>query len=269
VRSAFALYLHGAPGPAQRIEGQARRRRALHADGPFAFTGDHPTANCSPRAGARISPATSSLAGRHALAMPRSPRRHSARPCTARVCTSVKAQLLDSSSIVSAYKSLSNVERAFRSLKTVDLEIRPIHHRRGHRVRAHVLLCMLAYYLEWHMRQRLKPILFDDHDKPAADAARSSIVAKATRSHAAQRKAATQRIDDDLPVHSFQSLIADLATFTRNTMAMGESPDTIFLLYPELTRIRNRYCTTVDSAIPGLTLAKLQRKLHTSRSRNN
>jgi hypothetical protein len=121
--------------------------------------------------------------------------------------------------------SLSNAERAFRSLKTVDIEIRPIHHRRSHRVRAHVLLCMLAYYLEWHMRQALKPILFDDHHKPAADAARRSIVAKAVRSEAARHKVNTKRTDDDLPVHSFQSLIANLATFTRNTMAMTDRSD--------------------------------------------
>jgi transposase len=156
------------------------------------------------------------------------------------VRTSVKAEVLDSTATVAAYKGLANVERAFRSLKTVDLEIRPIHHRRGHRVRAHVLLCMLTYYLEWHMRNVLKPILFDDHDKPAAEAVRPSIVAKAIRSEAAKRKAATQRTDDDLPVHSFHSLIADLATFTRNTMAMAESPDATFLLYPELTPLQQR-----------------------------
>ena len=98
------------------------------------------------------------------------------------------------------------------------------------------MLCMLAYYLEWHMRQALKPILFDDHDKAAAEAARSSIVAKAVRSEAATRKAKTHRTDDDLPVHSFQSLITDLATFTRNTMAMGDSS---FLLYPKLTPFRS------------------------------
>ena len=153
------------------------------------------------------------------------------------VRTNVTAGLLDSSSVVRAYKGLSNAERAFRSLKTVDIEIRPIHHRRARRVRAHVFLCMLAYYLEWHMRQALKPILFDDHDKPAADAARASIVAKAIRSDAAKRKLNTKRTDDDLPVHSFQSLLADLATFTRNTMAMGDSS---FLLYPKLTPIQER-----------------------------
>src|SRR5712671_6210387 len=161
------------------------------------------------------------------------------------VRTNVKAELLDSSSVVGAYKGLSNVERAFRSLKTVDIEIRPIHHRRGRRVRAHVLLCMLAYYLEWHMRQALKPILFDDHDKPAADAARGSIVAKAVRSEAAKRKVNARRTDDDLPVHSFQSLIADLATFTRNTMAMGDSSAT-FLLYPKLTPTQERAFRLLD-----------------------
>jgi hypothetical protein len=96
---------------------------------------------------------------------------------------------------------------------------------------------MLAYYLEWHMRQALKSILFDDHDKPAADLARASIVAKAVRSEAARRKLKTHRTDDDLPVHSFQSLIADLATFTRNTMVMGDSSAT-FLLYPKLTPVQ-------------------------------
>ena len=161
------------------------------------------------------------------------------------VRTNVKAELLDSCSVVGAYKGLSNVERAFRSLKTVDIEIRPIHHRRGRRVRAHVLLCMLAYYLEWHMRQALKPILFDDHDKPAAAAARGSIVAKAVRSEAAKRKVNARRTDDDLPVHSFQSLIADLATFTRNTMAMGDSSAT-FLLYPKLTPTQERAFRLLD-----------------------
>src|SRR4030088_3357047 len=152
---------------------------------------------------------------------------------------------LDSSSVVGAYKGLANVERPFSSLKTVDLEVRPIHHRRAERVRAHVLLCMLAYYLEGHMRQALKPILFDDHDKPAADAARGSIVAKAVRSEAAKRKVNARRTDDDLPVHSFQSLVADLATFTRNTMAMGDSSAT-FLLYPKLTPTQERAFRLLD-----------------------
>ncbi len=118
---------------------------------------------------------------------------------------------------------------------TVDLEIRPIHHRLADRVRAHVLLCLLAYYLEWHMRQALAPILFDDHQRVEATAARSSIVAPAQRSKAAHRKAASKRTDDGLPVHSFQSLLAELATFIRNAVAMAAAPHDTFLLYPQPT----------------------------------
>ena len=154
--------------------------------------------------------------------------------------TDLRPEAFDATATVKAYKDLATVERAFRSLKTVDLEVRPIHHRRAQRVRAHVLLCMLAYYLEWHMRQVLKPILFDDHDKAAAEAARASIVAKAERSDAADRKAATKRTHDDLPVHSFRSLLTDLATVTRNTMAMTQTPDAAFVLYPKLTPAQDR-----------------------------
>jgi transposase len=163
--------------------------------------------------------------------------------------TNLDAAVLDSSSTVKAYKQLSNVERAFRSIKTVDLEIRPIHHRLPERVQAHVLLCMLAYYLEWHMRQVLRPILFEDHDKAAAEAARPSIVAKAERSAAAMRKITSKRTDDNLPVHSFQSLMADLATVTRNTMAMAHSPDTTFVIYPELTPVQARAFQLLACAI--------------------
>jgi transposase len=147
---------------------------------------------------------------------------------------------LAASDVVRVYKSLSQAERAFRSIKTVDLEIRPIHHRLSDRVRAHVLLCMLAYYLEWHMRQALAPILFDDHQRAEATAARASIVAPAQRSKAARRKAATKRTDDGLPVHSFQSLLAELATFTRNTMAMAAAPQDTFLIYPQQTTTQLR-----------------------------
>lgn len=149
--------------------------------------------------------------------------------------TNLDKTTLAASDVVRVYKSLSQAERAFRSIKTVDLEIPPIHHRLSDRVRAHVLLCMLAYYLEWHMRQALAPILFDDHQRAEAAATRSSIVAPAQRSNAARRKAATKRTADGLPVHSFQSLLAELATFTRNTMAMAAAPGDTFLLYPQQT----------------------------------
>ncbi len=132
------------------------------------------------------------------------------------VRTSLPASELDAAGAVRAYKRLSAVERAFRSLKTVDLKVRPVFHRTADRVRSHVLLCMLAYYVEWHMRQRLKPLLFDDHDPTAAEAARASIVAPAQVSEAAKEKARGKRTADGLPVHSFRTLLGDLATITRN-----------------------------------------------------
>src|SRR6202795_3922280 len=134
--------------------------------------------------------------------------------------TNVPARRLLAPETVRSYKRLAEVERAFRSLKTVDLHVRPIHHRTADRVRAHVFLCLLAYYVEWHMRQALKPLLFDDEDKAAAEALRSSIVAPAQRSPRAKAKAATKRTEDGLPVHSFQTLLADLATLTKNQVRL-------------------------------------------------
>ena len=119
--------------------------------------------------------------------------------------TSVGAEELSSEDTVRRYKSLAVVERAFRSLKSVDLKVRPIHHHLAGRVRAHVFLCMLAYYVEWHMRRALAPVLFDDDDREAAEARRDSVVAPAQRSAKAQRKAIRKRTDDGLPVHSFQT----------------------------------------------------------------
>jgi transposase len=165
------------------------------------------------------------------------------------VRTDVTAQTLDAPMVVTAYKDLANVERAFRCIKTIDLEVRPIHHRLADRVRAHVLLCMLAYYLEWHMRQDLRPIIFEDHDKATARAARPSIVAKAERSTAADKKAATKRTNDGLPVHSFRSLLTDLATVTRNTMAMANSPETTFVLYPKFTPLQERAFQLLDTQV--------------------
>jgi len=137
--------------------------------------------------------------------------------------TNVKAAAMSSPEVVGSYKRLSNVERAFRSLKTVDLKVRPIHHRLEDRVRAHVFLCMLAYYVEWHMRRKLAPLLFEDHDKKAAILRRESVVKPAQRSEAAERKAATKHNDDDLPVHSFRSLLCDLATLTVNQIQTGNA----------------------------------------------
>jgi len=132
------------------------------------------------------------------------------------VRTSLPTGALDTEQTVRAYKGLSKAERAFRSLKTVDLKVRPIHHHLADRVRAHVLLCMLAYYVEWHMRQQLAPVLFDDEDPQAGEALRQSVVAPAQRSPAAQAKAAKKRTADWGPVHSFQTLLSDLATICKN-----------------------------------------------------
>ncbi len=133
--------------------------------------------------------------------------------------TSLPQSELDGPGTVRAYKRLSSVERAFRSLKTVDLKVRPVCHRTEPRVRAHVFLCMLAYYIEWHMRQRLKPMLFDDEDAEGAEARRPSVVAPAEVSASARVKAATKRTPGGDPVHSFRTLLDDLATITRNTVA--------------------------------------------------
>lgn len=131
------------------------------------------------------------------------------------VRTSVPAEVLGTDETVAAYKSLSGVERAFRRMKTVDLHVRPVYHRLAERVRAHVLLCMLAYYVEWHMREALGPLLFADTDPEGAAEKRASIVAPAQRSDDAELKASTKLTEDGFPVHSFRSLLRHLGTLSR------------------------------------------------------
>lgn len=140
------------------------------------------------------------------------------------VRTTVGAERMSADEVVRSYKRLANVERAFRCIKTIDLHIRPIHHHKTDRVRAHVLLCMLSYYVEWHMRRALAPILFDDDDKPAGEKLRASVVAPAQRSARAQAKATTKRTSDDEPVHSFTTLLRDLATIVKNRV-LPKTPD--------------------------------------------
>jgi len=154
--------------------------------------------------------------------------------------TSVNKEALSPQQVVASYKSLSGVERAFRSLKTVDLRVRPIHHRLPDRVRAHILLCMLAYYVEWHMRQLLAPMLFDDDDKPQAQAARPSIVAPAQRSAAAQRKALTKQTKEGFQVHSFQTLLGDLATIVKNRIQPQDNGIAAFDMLTQPTVIQQR-----------------------------
>ena len=153
--------------------------------------------------------------------------------------TSLTEEAISANEAVKAYKGLAVVERAFRCCKTVDLKVRPIYHYNAERVRAHIFLCMLAYYVEWHMRKALAPILFDDDDTDGAQAKRSSIVSPATSSDSAQAKASTKKSPDGLPVHSFRTLLSDLATVTKNQVendARGLSFVSITLSFVSITR---------------------------------
>jgi transposase len=127
--------------------------------------------------------------------------------------TSVQADQINTDQTVLAYKRLAGVERAFRSTKSVDLHVRPIHHHLADRVKAHIFICMLAYYVEWHMRQKLAPILFDD-EQPGQR--HGSAVSPAQSSASAITKARSKRTPDDFPVQSFQDWLKDLATIVRN-----------------------------------------------------
>jgi transposase len=154
--------------------------------------------------------------------------------------TSVQAEAFSSSDTVRAYKDLSKVERAFRCLKTVDLKVRPIFHWRDERIRTHVFLCMLAYYVEWHLRQRLAPILFDDHDRAAAEETRASIVTPAPRSPAALEKDRTKHTPDGQPVHSFRTLLADLATLCKNRVRLARTDTPPFYVLTQPTPLQRQ-----------------------------
>ncbi len=137
--------------------------------------------------------------------------------------TNVSAPTLSSADAVRQYTALSQVERAFRSLKTIDLHVRPIHHRLADRVRSHIFLCMLAYYVAWHMREAWRPLLFADEDQQAK--ASRDPVAPAQRSAAAEQKAATHQLADGTPVHSFRTLLQDLSAVVRNTCRTRDHED--------------------------------------------
>ena len=160
--------------------------------------------------------------------------------------TNVPAEHLDAAETVQVYKDLSRVERAFRSLKTVDLEIRPIRHWIAPRVRAHVFLCMLAYHVEWHLRQALAPLLFHDTDLATARAERASPVAKTEPSEAVKSKKATKRSADGQRVMSFADLIAHLGTLVRNTMRVPSRPKHRFTLYPTPTALQEAAFKLLD-----------------------
>lgn len=138
--------------------------------------------------------------------------------------TSESVETLSAAAIVRTYKSLAQVEQAFRCLKNVDLRLRPIHHRTVDHVKAHVFLCMLAYYVEWHLRRALAPVLFQDDDLPAARRTRDPVAPAQPRAHV-QRKKQTQQTPDGWPVHSFHTLLDELATRCKNVCRIGDSPD--------------------------------------------
>jgi len=154
--------------------------------------------------------------------------------------TSVPAARLDAADAVRHYKRLSDVERAFRSLKTIDLKVRPIRHRLEERVRAHIFLCMLAYYVEWHMREAWRPLLFADEDQAAKQT--RDPVAPAKRSTAALRKVHTKVLADGTPVHSFSTLLKALSTIVRNVCrqrgAGSEAPTFEIVTTPSPTQQR-------------------------------
>lgn len=135
--------------------------------------------------------------------------------------TSVPEETMKAEEAVRAYKDLSRVEQAFRSLKAMDLKIRPVYHRLPARVRAHAVICMLAYYVEWNMRRNLAPILFDDDQREEAEQLRHSPVSPAKRSISSQRKAQRKRTEDGYPVSSFQGLLKQLATIVKNRVQVS------------------------------------------------
>ncbi len=162
--------------------------------------------------------------------------------------TSVTPERLDAPSCVRHYKSLSQVERAFRSLKTVDLKVRPIHHRLSDRVRAHIFLCMLAYYVEWHMREAWRELLFADEDQ-AAKATRDP-VAPAERSAGAKAKVARRHHEDGTPIHSFQTLLTDLATIVRNTCCTSSAHDApTFTVTTQSSPLQRRALDLIDQLV--------------------
>ena len=166
------------------------------------------------------------------------------------VRTSVPADTLSTDEAVRAYKDLARVERAFRSLKSIELQIRPVHHWIQPRVRAHVFLCMLAYYVEWHLREAWAPILFHDHERAEAEKERVSPVAALEVSAAAKRKRGSRRSDDGLPITSFGDLMRHLATMTLNIVASPQVPSAAITLSTRPTPLQTKAFALLDTALP-------------------
>jgi hypothetical protein len=168
--------------------------------------------------------------------------------------TSVKAENMSPIETVKAYKQLAKVEQSFRSLKSIDLKVRPIYHYRDNRVKAHIFLCMLSYYVEWYMRQSLTSLLFEE--EPEELSLDESRVLKYQPSSKTKRKSRTKRNELDEPVHSFRTLLSDLGTICFNTIevvAVGQS--LMFEKITELTELQQKamdllgvscFCTHVN-----------------------
>jgi hypothetical protein len=154
--------------------------------------------------------------------------------------TSLDDTAMDAPAVVSTYKSLAHVERAFRAIKTMAMHVRPVFHYTSDRVRSHVFLCMLAYYVQWHMRARLKPMLFDDEYLDEANAGRPSPVAKAVRSTHAKHKDSSKIADDHLPLHSFNTLLKDLATLNYNITYTRLNPEAKIVLMTRPTPLQEK-----------------------------
>jgi transposase len=167
------------------------------------------------------------------------------------VRTSLSRETLTAEQTVSSYKDLSQVEWAFRSLKTMDLQVRPIYHWKDDRIRAHVFLCMLAYYVEWHMRGALSEVLFDDHEREAAEATRKSIVSPAPRSEAAKQKEHNRRTPDGFPVQSFQCLLKDLATLCKNRVRWSSRSEVEFERVTMPTALQRRVFELLGLSLVG------------------
>lgn len=148
--------------------------------------------------------------------------------------TSVGSEVASAAEVVGAYKDLAHVEQAFRSLKTVDLELRPIHHRLDRRVRAHLLICMLAYYLTWHLRRAWAPLTYTDEEPPS----RTDPVAKAARSASATTKASTGRTADDLPAHSYGEILEILGELPRNLVKVAGTAEAEVITSPNTIQRR-------------------------------
>jgi hypothetical protein len=154
--------------------------------------------------------------------------------------TNLPQETMGAADLVKSYKSLAQVERAFRSLKSVDLQIRPVYHWLAPRVRAHLFLCMLAYHVEWHMRERLKPILYAEHDKVSAEAERPSVVAPLEASPATKRKRSRHRTDQGTALTSFRDLLRHLASLTLNTVTTPINPNDTFTVAATPTDLQTK-----------------------------